>query len=89
MDDDTLWQICQSCAKPLIREADYSTNGDGTRNGEYCRDCHSKGVFTKPDLTKEEMIRMIVEQIVANIGMSQSRAEEITRSLIPSLNRWK
>jgi hypothetical protein len=37
----------------------------------------------------DEMIGEVVEQIVARTGMPRSRAEEITRSVIPMLERWR
>jgi hypothetical protein len=89
MEDGLLWPICQSCARPLIRGEDFGTNGDGTRNRIYCRTCCAGGTFTRPALTMEEMIREVIEQIVAESGMPLLRAEEITRSVIPHLKRWR
>jgi hypothetical protein len=89
MEEDPLWPICQSCARPLIREEDYGTNADGSRNKEYCSTCFAMGAFTRPELTLEEMVGQVVEQIIARTGMPRSRAEEITRSILPFLKRWR
>jgi hypothetical protein len=89
MEGDSLWPICQSCARPLIREEDFGTCADGTLNSKYCRDCFANGVFSQPDLALEEMIRRVIEQIMARTGMPRLRAEEITRSVVPFLERWR
>jgi hypothetical protein len=89
MEEDALWPICQSCARPLIREDDYGTNADGTRNKEYCSTCFAEGAFTRPDITLEEMIDLVMGQIINRTGMPRSRAEEITRSVLPFLKRWR
>jgi hypothetical protein len=89
MEDDPLWPICQSCARPLIRKEDYGTNANGTENQRYCHSCCAGGAFTHPDLTLEEMIQQVVEQIAARTGMPRTRAEEITRSVLPYLERWR
>jgi hypothetical protein len=89
MERDPLWPICQSCARPLIHMEDFGTNTDGTRNDDYCSTCFRKGEFTQPDLTVEEMIQTVAEQISARIGMPHPRAEAIAREAIPALKRWK
>jgi hypothetical protein len=89
MENDLLWPICQSCARPLIRKEDFGTNADGTRNEDYCSTCFSEGKFTRPDLTREEMISEVQEQISARTGMPRSRAEEISQSIVPTLKRWR
>jgi hypothetical protein len=89
MEDDILWPICQSCGRPLFRDEDFGTNTDGTRNRDYCSNCYANSAFTRPNLTTEEMISEVEEQIVARTGMPRSRAEEITRSVIPFLKRWR
>jgi hypothetical protein len=89
MEDEPLWPICQSCARPLIREEDFGTNADGTRNRDYCITCYAKGAFTRPKLTREEMIGEVTEQILARTGMPRLRADEITRSMISFLKRWR
>ena len=89
MDVELLWPLCQSCARPLIWEKDFGTNADGTRNEDYCSLCYQHGAFTQPAITQGEMIENIANQIILRTGMPQSRAEEIARSVIPKLIRWR
>ncbi|MDD1677715.1 MAG: zinc ribbon domain-containing protein [Methanomicrobiales archaeon] len=89
MESDLLWPICQSCARPLVREEDFGTNADGTRNEDYCITCYAEGKFTRRDLTLEEIVSEVVEQISHRTGMPRSRAEGVTRSIIPGLKRWR
>ncbi len=89
MEENPLWPICQSCARPLIREEDFGVDADGNRNLKYCSTCWGNNGFRRPDLTMDEMIGEVVEQIIDRTGMPRSRAEEITRSVIPLLERWR
>ncbi|MDD1673012.1 MAG: zinc ribbon domain-containing protein [Methanomicrobiales archaeon] len=89
MEEEFLWPLCQSCARPLIREKDFGTNADGTRNEDYCSLCYQKGAFTQPAMTQGEMIENVANQIILRTGMPRSSAEEIARSVIPTLKRWR
>ena len=47
--------ICQSCGMPMTDKSMFGTNGDGTKNSDYCIYCYKDGKFTQ-DFTMDEMI---------------------------------
>jgi len=83
-------KFCQSCAMPMGDEDElYGTNGDGTRNEDYCKYCYQDGAFTA-DISMEQMIEVCVPHMVAaNPGMSEDEARNRMREYFPSLKRWK
>ncbi|MDD1676090.1 MAG: zinc ribbon domain-containing protein [Methanomicrobiales archaeon] len=89
MGSDLLWPLCQSCARPMIREEDFGTNADRTKNTDFCSTCYRDGRFTEHFLTPDDMRERITRQMIDTIGMPPSRADEITRSILPTLKRWK
>jgi hypothetical protein len=72
----------------MEKSADFGTNADGSRNGNYCYFCLQKGDFTNPDLTMEQMIERLVH-LSDKMGMSQSQARELEQKVIPTLRRWQ
>ena len=49
-------EICQSCGMPMKRNEDFGTNGDGSKNKEYCQFCFKEGKFTDEAITMEQKI---------------------------------
>ncbi len=81
---------CQSCGMPIGDEqANYGTTADGSAEKTYCVFCYNDGAFTRPDLTQEQMIQLSIENMTQELKMPEERAEELARSVIPSLGRWK
>jgi len=81
--------FCQSCSMPMDRPDCFGTNTDGTQNDDYCCHCFYDGKFTVPDITKEEMIDLVVSIMVDKVKMSEEQARQISQSFIPTLKRWK
>jgi len=86
-------KICQSCAMFLVKDEDYGTNADGSKNEDYCVYCFKDGEFTM-DTTMEEMIELNLkyldywnENTGRNLTIEQAR-EELSK-LFPTLKRWK
>lgn len=79
--------ICQSCAMPLEKDEDFSTNKDGSKNQEYCVYCYKSGEFKDPDITLEGMLDK-VESIMKQRGMAEDIIVK-TKQMIPQLKRWK
>lgn len=79
---------CRSCGMPL-GEGFYGTHADGSRNSEYCKFCHANGAFTEPALTVEGMIQLSTEHMKRELGFDQAKSEQLARSVIPNLARWK
>jgi len=40
MEEGPKGPVCQSCAMPMTKPDDFGTNGDGTKNGDYCSMCY-------------------------------------------------
>ena len=74
---------------PLQKEDDYGTNADGSKNGEYCRYCFQNGQFMQPDITLDEMIKLVVENMVTMKIMPEAQAIELANTHIPQLKRWQ
>jgi hypothetical protein len=81
-------KICQSCAMPMVKDEDFGTNADGSKNQEYCRYCFQNGNFTDPDITKEQMIEKLVG-MSDKTGMTQEDARKMADEIIPTPKRWK
>jgi len=81
--------FCQSCGIPFDNETDIGTNADGSANSSYCKFCFSKGKFTEPDLTMEQMIDKVVELMKHIENMDEAKIREMAESFIPHLARWK
>lgn len=81
--------LCQSCGMPMDRQDCFGTNTDGTQNDDYCCHCFYNGKFTAPDITKEEMIDLVVSIMVDKVKMSEEQVMQISQSFIPTLKRWK
>jgi hypothetical protein len=81
-------QICQSCAMPMVKDEDFGTNVDGSKNQEYCRYCFRNGKFTDPDITKEQMIEKLVG-MSDRMGMTREEAKKMADKVIPTLKRWQ
>lgn len=81
--------ICQSCAMPMVKEEDFGTNADGSKNTDYCVYCYTKGHFSC-DTTMEEMIDFCVP--LCSNGDPYENADEARKTMqeiFPKLKRWK
>ena len=87
-------KYCQSCAMPMgITDEMCGTNADGGKNGDYCKYCFEKGVFTS-DCTMDEMIEICVPHMLASanndaLNLTEEKAREMMREFFPTLKRWK
>lgn len=81
-------QRCQSCGMPL-GTGFYGTNVDGTANETYCKYCFEKGTFREPDLTLDQMIGRSVAHMIDEQNMGRPEAENLAKSVIPTLTRWQ
>lgn len=73
---------------PLETEDDMGSNGDKSKNSEYCCYCFQKGSFVE-DLSMEQMIERTAGFLTDYTTMPLEAALEFTRSHIPQLKRWK
>jgi hypothetical protein len=63
------------------------SNADGSLSSEYCSHCYRKGVFTQPDITMEEMMRL-VEGKLRSMHFPGFLARRFSRE-VPTLRRWR
>jgi hypothetical protein len=67
----------------------FGTNADGTKNGEYCSHCYREGRFVNPNLSQEEMIKLVAGILSEEMGFDDAKALEVARGTIPKLKRWR
>lgn len=80
--------VCQSCGMPLSRDPlGGGSNADGSITSEYCSLCFSRGVFTQPDITQEEMMAL-VEGKLRSMHFPGFLARRFVRE-VPTLRRWR
>ncbi len=82
-------QICQSCGMPMMRREDFGTEPNGVLNLEYCYYCYWKGKFIDPEITADKMIERAAARLVEMNKMTQEKALQVSKNLIPKLKRWK
>jgi hypothetical protein len=80
--------ICQSCSMPMRKEEDFGTDADGSKNREYCHFCYQGGKFTDEGITMEEKIEKMVS-FAKTMHIPEENARKMTRSILPTLKRWK
>jgi hypothetical protein len=83
------YKQCQSCGMPLkMDKKGGGSEKDGTLSKMYCSSCYENGAFKSPDMTVEEM-----QRLVNNILKNEMKWLGIFRWLaikqIPRLARWK
>ncbi len=81
-------KMCQSCGLPFNEEHKHfiAKEPDGSRS-IYCTNCYKDGKFIDPNMTKEDMIELIVPVLGKAIGEEEARKE--MTALLPTLKRWK
>ncbi len=72
-----------------LREGFYGTNANGSRQSEYCKFCYASGAFADPELKLEGMIQLSTEHMKRELGFDHEKSEQLARSVIPNLARWK
>ena len=63
------------------------SNADGSLSSEYCSHCYRKGVFTQPDITAQEMMKL-VEGKLRSMHFPGFLARRFARE-VPTLRRWR
>ena len=72
----------------MKRNEDFGTNTDGDKNKEYCKFCFREGKFTDGGITMEQKIERNI-RIAKELGIPAEKAEQMARTIIPTLKRWK
>jgi len=79
---------CQSCGTSIRESINKGTNSDGSRNVDYCFSCFQNGSFTDPNITLNEMIEIVADSIIDQLGTSELHARYFAESFLPTLKRW-
>jgi len=79
---------CQSCGM-VIGDWFSAPLPDGSASDEWCRFCFKEGVFTEPDVTKDEMIKRTFDLLMRTVRPPEEKARGFANLLIPQLKRWK
>ncbi len=80
---------CQSCGMPMTEAEHFGTNGDGSKNEDYCAYCYKNGAFTG-DMSMEEMIETCMQYgYDPEKHGDKETARETMRQWFPTLKRWK
>ena len=89
MDNFENHKFCQSCAMPLSGDELFGTNGDGSKNEDYCKYCFKDGEFTS-DMSMEEMMNFCVEKMIeVHPEIDKSEAKSMMGEVFPNLKRWQ
>lgn len=81
--------FCQSCGMPMDNPECFGTDEREMKINDYCIHCYENGKFTDPNITKEEMIDLVIDIMIEKTKISENQAGQIARSFIPTLKRWK
>ena len=79
-------QFCQSCSMPLDGE-NSGTEKDGSASRKYCELCYRNGEFLDPDLTLDDM-KKVVDRVLEEKGWGAVR-RWFAKMNLPRLERWK
>jgi hypothetical protein len=83
-------KICQSCGMPLEMDPGKGgTHADRTKSDTYCSYCYQNGSFTDEGITLEDKIEKNVRIAMEKMGIQETQAREMARSILPELERWK
>jgi len=72
---------------PLATTDLMGTESDGSKNQEYCKYCYEGGHFVHPEMTLDDMKKVVTSELRKRNG-----SDEIIRKaveLLPRLRRWK
>lgn len=85
---DTFEKQCQSCGMPLEGGKKSGTEKDGSKSKMYCELCYKNGAFITPDMTLEQM-KKVLDDTIGKQGLRGKFIAWIGKMQLPSLKRWK
>lgn len=81
-------KYCQSCGMPM-KEDQYGSNADGTKNEKFCCYCYKGGEFAQ-DCTLEEMVDFCAPfEVEGGRCKTLEEAKEQLMGYFATLERWK
>ena len=83
-------KYCGCCGMPMGETDEmYGTNGDGSKNADYCKYCFENGAFTFQG-SMEEMIEICIPHVIAaDSTTTEEAARKMMTEWFPTLKRWK
>lgn len=81
------YKQCQSCGMPLKNGEEAGTEVNGDKSTMYCKFCYQNGVLTQPDITLEEMKKVVDDALKGKRWIKPLRWLAVMQ--LPSLERWK
>ncbi len=82
--NEKLYPWCQSCGKKFSSIIKYGTNKDSSNNYAFCKNCYIKGKFSNPNITKDEFLENIKNEIISKSWWSKI----ILMDRFRTLERW-
>lgn len=82
--NEKLYSWCQSCGKSFSPIIKYGTNEDSSDNYSFCDTCYTDGKFNNPNLTKDEFMELVKNEISHKSWWSKN----ILISRFHHLARW-
>ncbi|MBE0574057.1 zinc ribbon domain-containing protein [Candidatus Dojkabacteria bacterium] len=79
---------CQSCGMPLENGKKSGTEADGSPSKLYCTYCYKDGKFLQPDMTLEEM-KKVLDTTIGKEGLKGKFLAFFGKMQLKSLKRWK
>lgn len=55
MNENKIYNKCQSCGMPIKKAGNKGTEIDQSLSNKYCKFCYKNGAFTEPNIKLEEM----------------------------------
>ncbi|MBI5238591.1 MAG: zinc ribbon domain-containing protein [Deltaproteobacteria bacterium] len=74
---------------PIMRREDFGTESTGVINIDYCYYCYWKGKLLDPEITVDKMIERAAARLIEMNKMTQEKAMQVSKNLIPKLKRWQ
>ena len=83
------YKQCQSCGMPLKRDSQGGgSEKDGTISKRYCSSCYRDGLFTRPNISLQEM-QKLVDTVLKNEMKWRKLFRWFAVRQIATLERWK
>lgn len=81
-------KFCQSCSMPLKDGEMSGTEADGSKSMKYCQLCYRNGHFISPDMTMDDM-KKILDESVGKEGLMGKLKAFMGKMMLPRLERWR
>ena len=84
----TFEKQCQSCGMPLVNSKNAGKEKDGTPCAMYCVMCYNNGEFVNPNMTLDEM-KKVLDNTIGKEGFRGKVIAWLGKMQLKTLKRWK